>query len=79
MHCYDVLRELEPKLNERFQDLQNLQSEKLPTPFLSSLEIMAMGITQGPLLGKIKDELYRLQLSGQIKSKSEAEAWVNRK
>ncbi len=43
------------------------------------MEIIAMGITQGPLLGKIKDELYRLQLSGQIKSKAEAEAWVRQK
>ncbi|MBI4437280.1 MAG: CCA tRNA nucleotidyltransferase [Candidatus Omnitrophica bacterium] len=47
-----------------------------PKPFLRGDDLLTLGFTQGPLLGKILTELNDLQLEGTVASKEEALAWV---
>lgn len=46
----------------------------LPKPLLSGEDLLKMGFSPGPLLGRTLSEIYRLQLEGQIKLQHQAEA-----
>jgi len=51
----------------------------LPKPILSGHELMAMGLKEGPVIGKIHRELIDEQFEGHIKSKKAAKIWVRKK
>lgn len=48
-----------------------------PAPLLNGHDLMALGITPGPELGRVASELYLAQLEGTIQTKAQAEQWVN--
>lgn len=53
------------------------KADKLPQPFLDGNEIIKiLSIKPGPKVGKIKDKLRDLELSGEISSKQEAMSWL---
>jgi poly(A) polymerase len=51
----------------------------LPRPLLNGYEIMALGIAEGPLIGKIQRQLVDLQLEGRAGSKQKAKEWLIKK
>ena len=53
------------------------QEEIKPKPFITGDDLLLLGFSQGPLLGKILAELNDLQLEGITHSKEEALAWVH--
>lgn len=58
------------------QQLQLPPSVLNPPPYFSGTELQAMGIPQGPLLGKLLAELRRYQLDGKIVDSEQAEQWI---
>lgn len=59
------------------RDLENLPPEEIrPAPLLNGRDLMAMGYSAGPLLGKILSALEDEQLEGRIRTAREAAAWV---
>ena len=64
-------------LDQLSQQITNLGDEPIaPTPLLDGNELMALGIPQGPQLGKAVAQTYLAQLEGEITSKSQAIEWV---
>ena len=47
-------------------------------PLLRGRDLLKMGFSPGPIMGKILKQLEDLQLEGNIKTKKEAEIWVNK-
>ncbi|MBI4335719.1 MAG: CCA tRNA nucleotidyltransferase [Candidatus Omnitrophica bacterium] len=64
-------------LKKKFQEFKRTPVH--PRPILNGHEIMAMGFSQGPLIGKIQRRLVDMQLSGKIKSPDEARRYVYEK
>ncbi len=59
------------------QKLQEYREEDIrPKPFLTGGDLLALGFKEGPLLGKILNEVNDRQLEGELKSKNEALSWV---
>jgi len=52
------------------------EEEIKPKPFITGDDLLLLGFSQGPLLGKILAELNDLQLEGITHSKEEALAWM---
>ena len=50
----------------------------LPEPWVTGADIIHMGITQGPVVGKWKRRVYELQLEGQVTDRDEALAQLRR-
>jgi len=48
----------------------------IPKPILNGHELMKIGLTAGPIFGKIHRQMVDLQLEGKLKNKSEARIWV---
>ena len=62
------------RLTEQITDLGD--EPVTPTPLLDGNELMALGIPQGPLLGKAAADTYLAQLEGEFATKSAATEWV---
>jgi tRNA nucleotidyltransferase (CCA-adding enzyme) len=57
---------------------QILENAKLaPQKLIPAAELIAMGIKPGPVLGKILNELYELQLDGKLKTREQATAHLH--
>ncbi len=64
-------------LDRLAQQITDLGDEEItPVPLLDGNELMALGIPQGPLLGKAVAQTYLAQLEGQITTKASATEWV---
>jgi putative nucleotidyltransferase with HDIG domain len=50
--------------------------EAKPLPLVSGKDLIALGLSPGPLFGRIIEEAYDVQLEGKIASKDEAIRWV---
>ena len=48
----------------------------LPAPWVNGKDLIALGINEGPELGKWKQRAYDQQLSGEIADKESLLAWV---
>lgn len=48
----------------------------IPPPLLTGRDLLAMGLQEGPEIGKLLGEVQTLQLEGSLKSPEEALAWV---
>jgi len=46
--------------------------EALPEPFVTGLDLLRMGLPEGPLLGRVLREVYDAQLSLQVRSRRQA-------
>jgi len=56
---------------------QILENARLaPEKLIPAAELIAMGIKPGPILGKILNELYELQLDGKLKTREQATAYL---
>ena len=65
------------QLDHLTQQISDLGNEEIsPVPLLDGNELMALGIPQGPKLGKAVSHTYLAQLEGEITTKAEAAAWV---
>ena len=49
-----------------------------PEPLLDGHDLIAMGITAGPVMGELIDALYLAQLEGEIATAQQAREWVKR-
>lgn len=47
-----------------------------PAPFIKGRDLLALGFSPGPTLGRILDEVYELQLEERVTTRDEALAWV---
>jgi poly(A) polymerase len=52
-------------------------TEVKPLPLLCGADLIAMGFSQGPIIGKILSEVYDLQLEDKLASLPEARKWVD--
>ena len=64
-------------LNKKYKESKNRPI--IPKPLLSGHELIKMGLTAGPIFGKIHRQMVDRQLEGKLKSKSAARAWVKNK
>jgi hypothetical protein len=62
------------KLHRRAAQLAG--KEIRPKPLLDGYELIALGVTAGPMVGLAAQELYIAQLSEEIHTKSEAKEWL---
>jgi poly(A) polymerase len=82
LHKYDTMGQSPVDLTKHDQLLklyQDTVSEipSLPDPFLSGTEIChLLAIQPGPKVGKIKEQIYDLQLENKLKSKQEAQDYL---
>jgi len=59
--------------------LQEFESEPvMPPPWISGRDIMALGVAQGPLVGKWKKRAYDMQLEGEAASREDLLAWLQK-
>ncbi len=68
-------------LEKRLQKLRRTMANKktLPKPLLNGDEIMAItGMTPGPKLGQLAEKLREVQLSGKVKTKAQAKAFIEK-
>ncbi len=49
-----------------------------PAPFLNGGSLLALGLAPGPRFKQLLDDAYDLQLTGELKTRSEAETWVEK-
>ncbi len=78
-HRIDCLASHGDLSNWRFltKKLKTLTSEEIrPKPLLSGKDILALGYSEGPVIGKILRALYEEQLEKRLHSKEEAISWV---
>jgi len=54
------------------------EEELKPKPLVNGRDLMAIGFSQGPLLGKCLQELWELQLEGTVQTKEEALDWTRK-
>ena len=52
------------------------QEEIEPKPLVTGNDILALGISPGPLVGKILEEVQELQLEGTLSSREQALVWI---
>jgi poly(A) polymerase len=52
---------------------------QLPRPLLNGHELMAMGLKEGPSIGKIHKKMVDMQFEGKLSSKEKAKRWVREK
>jgi poly(A) polymerase len=64
-------------LKEKIKEYAHLELK--PKPFVNGNDLIAMGMTPGPVMKPILEELYELQLEGTHKTREEALAWVSQK
>jgi poly(A) polymerase len=63
-------------LEERYQEYK--REPKKREPLLRGRDLLKMGFSPGPLMGKIVREAEDLQLEGRLKTKKEAREWVRK-
>lgn len=57
--------------------MQELKQEEIrPAPLLSGLDLIAMGLSPGPLFGEILRRVEEAQLEGDLATKEDAASWV---
>lgn len=62
---------------ERLYKLKMRKLPEMPKPLMDGKEIMKLaGLPAGSQIGKLKEELYELQLAGKIKNHKAAEKWL---
>ena len=61
-------------VKNRRQILENVRLA--PEKLIPAAELIAIGIKPGPILGKILNELYELQLDGKLKTREQATAYL---
>lgn len=64
-------------LKKRINHLGN--TELKPKPLLNGHDLIELGVTQGPALGKLVEQLYDAQLEGQLKTIDQAKKWIQEK
>lgn len=64
-------------LKEKLKEYAN--EELKPKPFVNGNDLIAMGMTPGPAMKPVLEELYELQLEGAHKTREEALAWARQK
>jgi len=62
------------KLKKRIKDLSDV--ELRPKPLLNGHELIKLGAEPGPMLGRMMNQMYIVQLEMQIKNREEARRWV---
>ncbi len=61
------------------EKLKEYAAEQLkPKPLISGHDLMALGINPGPAMKPLLEEIYILQLEGELKSKEDALIWVKK-
>lgn len=59
------------------QKMEELKQKEIrPSPLLTGTDLIAMGLSPGPLFGEILRRVEEAQLEGELKTKEEAESWV---
>ena len=68
----------DPALGKRIaEEATNLaRTGVAPTPFLRGDDLLAIGIKQGPQMGRLLTEAYDAQLEGTVRSREDAMQWV---
>ena len=51
----------------------------IPRPLLDGYELIKMGLTVGPIFGKIHKQMVNMQLEGKLNNKAEARDWLKKK
>ena len=51
----------------------------IPKPLLNGYELIKIGLTAGPIFGKIHKQMVDLQLEGKLKNKAQARKWLRSK
>jgi len=65
------------KLRRLRRQINELGSEAIAPPrLLNGHDLIRLGATAGPMVGRLAEELYLAQLENEVKTKSEAQAWV---
>ena len=64
-------------LNKKYKEIKNRPI--IPKPLLNGYELIKIGLTAGPIFGKIHRQMVDRQLEGKLKSKPEARRWVKNK
>ena len=81
-HRIDCLASHGDLSNWRFlkKTMKSLSREEIkPTPLIGGRDILALGYTEGPLIGKILKKAEELQLERKLQTKEEALEWVKKK
>jgi tRNA nucleotidyltransferase/poly(A) polymerase len=55
------------------------QNRTLPKPFVEAADILSLGITPGPQVGKLLEEAFDAQLEGKVQNRGAAMAWLKSK
>lgn len=62
------------------EKMKEYEKEELkPKPFINGHDLMAFGMEPGPAMKPLLEELYELQLGGDIKTRGEALVWAQKK
>jgi poly(A) polymerase len=64
------------RLRKRVQSLRGVDVR--PKPLLNGHDLMRLGATPGPVVGRLAEELYMAQLEGLVHTKEQAGDWVGR-
>ena len=81
-HRIDCLASHGDLSNWRFlkKTMKSLSKEEIkPPPLIGGRDILALGYTEGPLIGKILKKTEELQLERKLQAKEEALEWVKKK
>jgi poly(A) polymerase len=75
---YELLNKFLDQIELVEKEVLKLQKERqLPPPLLDGHQIIKiLNIKAGPLVGKVKDKIRDLELSGELRSKKEAKEWL---
>jgi len=57
---------------------QYSEEELKPKPLLNGHDLLSLGLSPGPLLGQLLEELWELQLEGTLTTREEALLWVKK-
>jgi hypothetical protein len=49
-----------------------------PKPFLDGHQLIALGVTAGPMVGLVSKEMYIAQLDEKLHNKTDAKNWVKK-
>jgi len=73
-----LLKARKPEVSQKVEnEVNQFRSEGLtPEPFLDGNDLARMGLKPGPIFGKLLNEVYDAQLEGDIRNRTDAEAFI---
>jgi len=68
--------ENDPVSKTILKEVQSISCEPLPARFINGGDLQKLGFKAGPLLGKVLEEVFDLQIENKLKSREEALSWI---